>query len=1125
MTHKNEQIDINKLKKQNVSETLNFVTNLGISGNYNTKEKKNIIKLKKPLVSENYENKNSFSYKSPNTYPEIMQITLNSESPVTRKLKVKGNKTNQSNSQEEKVEFTLRPNFSLAGCQDLPMMKSDSYQLTTNPMERVDSFNAEKLCVKKNFLIVNNSELEDKYIQNTDEFRVNTEGQTGNMANLSKSGNDTSNLFVEENFQKPENFEKMKNAENDESMTPILTEVLSGETPNLVQNIEDRDLVITEVDEEEGQRILERLQEGMFEEDGNFIIDSAKLRRQNNTYQCKSIGQTVNNNKKIECDYISSVKEDNELNNISISVAGNMNVKTGKFSKYKNLYQKNDPKVQLDSMIANRLNHRQRKTSLSYYSKEKIKSSSNSKEKILNKYKKISHIGLTKSKTGTSHSQASLKQTGMTQTSPAVSHSSKMTSPKNERVNLNEKFLNSGNISKFNEEKNDRNKNQVLIRSKSNKIQNFKNTQTLGAPSVENISDKISRGSKSSTSKFSNGINKSKDLSAKDYSKYDVQKLSYEISKEFSMIKIPKEKKFQERMEFYTLKKQIKDKKLTELINHHKVKLPENEKQNVFNNLIDDCNRRHEAKKRIELFSQDEEIINTLTPNMTDLDNNLRGVSSESNHMTHSFKTFNNSFNRKVSPREWDSIYRERFEKKEKEKNDKLNLIRINNERLKLQQEEMLVKKIDQTVKRVPQEVIHDTVNRLYKDGRKNKSKYEEFNFTQTVRKNLEKSLENNFSPIKNEEESSNTNSLSLFPPERESITNLKDTKGLKKLDKNSSNKSKNNIGVKYLFDSSKSNVVENSKYQSSKSHKNIKQCSADIEKQVSEKEKEIKEFEKLREIEMFNSSKIREEYMSKIKSDLNYNYKPKQVDKNSNCISKKISFSNSNSKSLKEKSNSSKSLMKNKVKEAQNLMKIINNSESHIQNNEKDVSNCSQQILDENRIHQPTISIPKPQQKVMNTKNTKKNKFIYKEPAYMKILYGGIEDLASPRKVKEFYTSSNHLDLDQQNNLYNNFSSDQSQTCYNYNSQQSGAFTTTIQSAGHLLSTMNTGNLLSSPSSSGGNNINININAPINITSSAGSLNHQNLEHQTDPLSSNRYVPEYLRKKLVNSIIGGFSK
>ena len=67
----------------------------------------------------------------------------------------------------------------------------------------------------------------------------------------------------------------MENSKKDNSggILPIITEVLRSESPNLVRNspIQNRDIVVTEIDEEEGHRILERLQKGMFEEDGNFI--------------------------------------------------------------------------------------------------------------------------------------------------------------------------------------------------------------------------------------------------------------------------------------------------------------------------------------------------------------------------------------------------------------------------------------------------------------------------------------------------------------------------------------------------------------------------------------------------------------------------------------------------------------------------------------------------------------------------------------------------------------------------------------------------------------------------------------------------------------------------------------
>ena len=155
----------------------------------------------------------------------------------------------------------------------------------------------------------------------------------------------------------------------------------------------------------------------------------------------------------------------------------------------------------------------------------------------------------------------------------------------------------------------------------------------------------------------------------RDYSKYDVQKLTYEINKEYSNIKIPKEKNFDERMKFYALKKQIKEKKLNELLKEYKVKISEKDKQQTFNNLLQDTNRRYEAKRIIQVL-----VDNGITDENYSEDKNK----SLTPRIYSKAKSVNAK--KKVSPDKWEDIYRFRFKEKEYIRNEKLKLARLEKE-------------------------------------------------------------------------------------------------------------------------------------------------------------------------------------------------------------------------------------------------------------------------------------------------------------------------------------------------------------------------------------------------------------------------------------------------------------
>ena len=103
------------------------------------------------------------------------------------------------------------------------------------------------------------------------------------------------------------------------------------------------------------------------------------------------------------------------------------------------------------------------------------------------------------------------------------------------------------------------------------------------------------------TSKNKHNYNNSK------YHKYNTEQLAYDANKNFSQCR-PKEKNFLSRMKFYAIKQQTRNDVIHILIEKNKPKIKESEKLKTFNRLIEDSNRRAEAKNRIEMLNANKQI-------------------------------------------------------------------------------------------------------------------------------------------------------------------------------------------------------------------------------------------------------------------------------------------------------------------------------------------------------------------------------------------------------------------------------------------------------------------------------------------------------------------------------------
>ncbi len=150
----------------------------------------------------------------------------------------------------------------------------------------------------------------------------------------------------------------------------------------------------------------------------------------------------------------------------------------------------------------------------------------------------------------------------------------------------------------------------------------------------------------------------------------------------------------------------------------------EQERIEGFNRLIDDANRRFEAKERAE-------------------------------QMLHDIKSSKKGNNKKYSTEEWKEIYKTRFEKYQKQYDEKIK------EKLKKKEEEMKLEneKIDKEIEgkrvKIPLKKLDVICNKLYNHGRKIYNTKKDFSKTESLKKN--KSQSNNKSINKENENSNNT--------------------------------------------------------------------------------------------------------------------------------------------------------------------------------------------------------------------------------------------------------------------------------------------------------------------------------------------------------------------------------
>lgn len=227
--------------------------------------------------------------------------------------------------------------------------------------------------------------------------------------------------------------------------------------------------------------------------------------------------------------------------------------------------------------------------------------------------------------------------------------------------------------------------NNILIKEKRKKIR-------------VNNSDKIIKSNenlKKLKPKFSKSISF---IPLNKYECHNIEKLKYDLTKDYNQLHVNKDENFMERMKFDIYKRQIREERINNLIEKNKIKIDEENRIKAFNRLIEDANRRFEVKENLEIRK------NKLKD---DVDDNI--------------------IVKKYNEYEWKEIYNNRFINFEKYVNNKIKLLKDKKIQLEKKIEDEEINKCKS--QKCSKKQIEDISTRLYQDFFKRKMKLEGNNF------------------------------------------------------------------------------------------------------------------------------------------------------------------------------------------------------------------------------------------------------------------------------------------------------------------------------------------------------------------------------------------------------------
>ena len=244
---------------------------------------------------------------------------------------------------------------------------------------------------------------------------------------------------------------------------------------------------------------------------------------------------------------------------------------------------------------------------------------------------------------------------------------------------INEDFSNNSNNNNLN---NINNNNLNTINNNSNNNNNL-NNNINNSKCINNSISQCSRV-KTNSSFYDNS----------KFENYNIEKMRYDFVKDYSYLHIDKDEDFLQRMQFDIYKRQFREERLNKLVEQNKIKIDEDEKIKAFNRLIEDANRRLEAQENLE--------------NMKDkLDQDI----TDGPH-------------KKYNDKEWNDIYKKRFQNYVDNKNKRIEENIKNNLEEKKRKENELINMCPK--KKASQKHIKETAQRLYDDAKKRKLKIDE---------------------------------------------------------------------------------------------------------------------------------------------------------------------------------------------------------------------------------------------------------------------------------------------------------------------------------------------------------------------------------------------------------------
>ena len=257
-----------------------------------------------------------------------------------------------------------------------------------------------------------------------------------------------------------------------------------------------------------------------------------------------------------------------------------------------------------------------------------------------------------------------------------------MINKKNEQNKSNENFnINQENIKYL--------KKKILIDNNNIQSSDFQNNKNIKQSNIIKININNSKRHNQKKKNRQNSSNANQISSG--YDNYDLQKLTYSLIKDYSLIQINKDEKFLDRMKFDIYKRQSKDERINQLLEENKKKIDEVERIKTFNRLIEDANRRNEANE-----------------NLKKKEDNLK-------HELISPK------NKKYNVNEWNNIYQKRFKSYENKTKEKIAKNR-NDEIEKLKKKEQEEINMCKT-KKASVKYVEETAKKMYEESRKRKIK------------------------------------------------------------------------------------------------------------------------------------------------------------------------------------------------------------------------------------------------------------------------------------------------------------------------------------------------------------------------------------------------------------------